>query len=438
MEAMMLLSSKIFRKVIFLVLYLSFPFILPAYSEQINVVKPEDVGLSGERLARLDNVMQRYVDENKLAGVLTLVARHGKIAHLSTIGKMDIENNKAMSEDTIFRMYSMTKLITSVALLTLYEEGHFQLTDTVESYIPAFKDLKVFNGIDDSGNMVLVDQKRKMTILDLFKHTSGLGYGGGNTAVDKAYKEAGISGQALTLKELVNKLGTVPLLYQPGERWVYSYAHDVQAYLVEHFSGMPFDKYIQERIFKPLGMSDTSFGLPEEKLDHLSRLYAYTGYKVEQIAFNLKQGLAPLKSREIEYLKRADYPAGGTGLVSTAGDYFRFAQMLLNGGKYNGKQILSPKTVELMTTNHIPERLWSSQPFGGGGYGLGVSVLPDLATAANLGSIGQFGWGGAATTYVIIDPVEDMVSLLMIQYWPLYAPIYGQFQTLVYQAIVEK
>jgi CubicO group peptidase (beta-lactamase class C family) len=437
MEAMMLLSIKIFRKVIFLVLSLSFLFILPAYSEQLNTVKPENVGLSSERLARLDGVMQQYVDENKLAGVITLVARHGKIAHLSTIGKMDIENNKAMSEDTLFRLYSMTKLITSVALLTLYEEGLFQLTDTVESYIPAFKDLKVFDRIDDSGNMVFVDQKRKMSILDLFRHTSGLGYGGGDTAVDKAYKEAGISG-LLTLKELVAKLGTVPLLYQPGERWVYSYAHDVQAYLVERFSGMPYEKFIQERIFKPLGMSDTSFGLPEEKLDRLSRLYAHVDHKNEQIAFDLKQGLAPLKSREDEYLKRAGYPAGGTGLVSTAGDYFRFSQMLLNGGKYNGKQILSPKTVELMATNHIPERLWASQPFGGGGYGLGVSVLPDLATAANLGSVGQFGWGGAATTYVIIDPVEDMVSILMIQYWPLYAPIYGQFQTLVYQSIIDK
>ncbi|MBN1906789.1 MAG: beta-lactamase family protein [Deltaproteobacteria bacterium] len=367
----MVQSKNSLKVLIFITLLL---FILPVYSEQLNTVKPENVGLSSERLARLDGVMLRYVNENKLAGVLTLVARHGKIAHLSTIGKMDIENNKMMSEDTLFRLYSMTKLITSVALLTLYEEGHFQLTDTVESHIPAFKDLKVFNGIDDSGNMVLVDQKKKMTILDLFRHTSGLGYGGGDTAVDKAYKEAGISG-LLTLKELVTKLGTVPLLYQPGERWVYSYAHDVQAYLVEHFSGMPFDKYIQKRIFEPLGMSDTSFGLPEEKLGRLSRLYAYSGYKDEQIAFDLKQGLAPLKSREDEYLKRADYPAGGTGLVSTAGDYFRFAQMLLNGGKYNGKQILSQKTIELMTTNHIPENFWASQPFGGGGYGLGAFSL---------------------------------------------------------------
>ncbi|MGD9161479.1 MAG: serine hydrolase domain-containing protein, partial [Desulfobacteraceae bacterium] len=419
-------------------IFLSFLFLLPflnVNAGELPRAKPEKVGLSSERLARLDDVMRRYVDEKKLAGVLTLVARRGKIAHLSAIGKMDIEDNKAMRKDTIFRMYSMTKPITSVALLMLYEEGRFQLTDTVESHIPAFKDLKVFDKIDDSGNMVLVDQKRKMTMQDIFRHTSGLGYGGGDTVVDKAYKEAGISG-LFTLQDLISKLGTVPLLYQPGERWVYSYAHDVQAYLVEHFSGMPFDKFLQKRIFEPLGMSDTSFGLPEEKLGRLSRVYAYEGYKDERITFNLSPGLAPIDMSD--YLKGADYPAGGSGLVSTAEDYFRFAQMLLNGGNYNGKQILSPKTIELMTSNHLPEKLWPSQPFGGGGYGLGVSVLPDLVTAANLGSKGQFGWGGAATTYVIIDPAEEMVSLLMVQYWPLYAPIYGQFQTLVYQSIVDK
>ena len=424
------------RFIAFLLVLILFP-LFTVKAGELPRAEPEEVGLSSERLERLDKVMQQYVDEEKLAGVVTLVARHGKIAHLSTLGNMDIEKNRKMRKDTLFRLFSMTKPITSVALLMLYEEGHFQLTDTVESHIPAFKDLKVFDKVDESGNMVLVDQKNKMTNQDIFRHTSGLGYGGGDTVVDKAYEDAGLSG-LLTLQDLVSKLGTLPLLYQPGERWVYSFAHDVQAYLVEHFSGMPFDEFLKKRLFEPLGMSDTSFGLPKEKLDRLSTLYGPIDYKGESVTFDLTPGLAPIRMKRIsEYLKRDDYPAGGTGLISTVEDYFRFAQMLLDGGRFDDKQILSPKTVELMTRNHIPEELWESQPFGGGGYGLGVSVLPDLTIAANLGTEGQFGWGGAATTYVIIDPAERMISLLMIQYLPLGAPLYGQFQTLVYQAIVD-
>ena len=409
-------------------------------ADDLPRARPDQVGLSSVRLARLDKVMQTYVDEDRLAGVVTLIARHGKIAHLSAVGKMDLESGDAMKTDSLFRLHSMTKPITSVALLMLYEEGLFQLTDTVESHIPVFKDLKVYDGVNDKGEMVLMDQKRKMTIHDIFRHTAGLGYGWGDTPVDEAYRKAGIeSSPLIKLNALVNILGTLPLLYQPGERWVYSYAHDVQAYLVEQFSGMAFDEFLQKRLFEPLGMADTSFGLPQEKMDRLTTLYGPLDNQ-DVIAINTvpEPGIAPLeKPATSEYLKHGDYPAGGTGLVSTAEDYFRFAQMLLDGGKYNDTQILSPKTVELMTLNHIPSDLWQSQPFGGGGYGLGVSVRPEQATIDIIGSAGQFGWAGAATTYVIIDPIENMVSIMLIQYKPLIVPLFNQFQTLVYQAIID-
>ena len=408
-------------------------------ADELPRATPEQVGISSERLTRLDKVMQNYVDKSILAGVVTLIARHGRIAHLSAIGKMDLDTGAAMKTDSLFRLHSMTKPITSVALLMLYEEGYFQLADTVESYIPAFKDLKVFNGVDNKGKMVLVDQKRKMSIHDIFRHTAGLGYGWGDTPVDDAYRKAGIeSSPSIKLQDLVAILGTLPLLYQPGKRWVYSYAHDVQAYLVEHFSGMPFDKFLQTRLFGPLDMTDTSFGLPRGKLDRLTTLYGPVDNSgVTAINTYSEPGLVVIeKPATSEYLKRGDYPAGGTGLISSAEDYFRFAQMLLNGGKFNGKQILSPKTVELMTRNHIPAELWQSQPFGGGGYGLGVSVRPEQATTEIIGSAGQFGWAGAATTYVIIDPVEDMISILLTQYQPLIIPLFQQFQTLVYQAII--
>jgi CubicO group peptidase (beta-lactamase class C family) len=400
---------------------------------------PEEVGLSSERLARLEQVLKGYADDDKLAGSVALIARHGKVAWEFVSGKQDVSVGTPMQADSLFRVWSMTKPITSVALLTLYEEGKFQLGDPAEVYIPAFKDLKVLEKVDERGQMVLVEQQRKMTVLDLFRHTAGFGYGFTDNLVDKAYKDAGLVGfDPIPLDKVVEALGKAPLNFQPGTRWQYSYAHDVQAWLVQRLSGMKFDEYLRKRLFEPLGMNDTSFGLPKDKLKRLTTVYGPKEPPPGVFSLvPLQPGMVLVeKAGEGPYLKHDKTPAGGTGLISTAEDYYRFAQMLVNGGEYNGARILSRKTVELMTANHVP-------PGAPGllnpavGYGLGVSSVIDQAGAGNLGSRGQFGWGGYASTYVIMDPVEKLVAILMVQYQPTNFPLWQQFQTLTYAAIAD-
>ena len=393
-----------------------------------KAVAPETLGFSPERLARIDKAMQEDVDQKKTGGIVVLIARHGTIAYHKAFGMADIESGKKMQTDSLFRLYSMTKPVTSVALLSLYEEGKFQMNDPLEKYIPAFKDVKVFVRTDDKGAMVLEEPKRKITIQDVFRHTAGFSYGSGDTPVDKAYQQAGIDFFKMnSLKELVDKLANMPLLYQPGERWVYSVAHDVQAYLVEHFSGMPFDKYVQEKILQPLAMKDAVFGVPKEYVARYTTCY---GPKKEG-------GIQPVdKPESSNYARFQDHPFGGLSLSSTTTDYYRFAQMLLNRGKLGKAQILGKKTVELMTMNNLPPQV-PDNGTPGTGYGLGVSVLMNPAHSGNIGSIGQFGWGGAATTWVIIDPKEDMVSLYFTQYMPMEFAIVNRFQTLVYQAIID-
>jgi CubicO group peptidase (beta-lactamase class C family) len=412
--------------------------VFPAQARDVPGAEPEALGLSAERLARVDRVLQGYVNENKLAGAVVLVGRNGKIGWLRAFGNADIENRRPMQTDSLFRIYSMTKPVTSVALLMLYEEGHFQLSDPVEMHIPAFRDLKVFAGVDEHGRMILEDQKRKMTVHDLFRHTAGFAYGFSDSPVDRAYAAAGVGYSGNSLKSLVEKLATVPLAYQPGTQWMYSFAHDVQAYLVEHFSGMAFDRFLRERMFEPLGMKDTSFALTAGKRKRLAHVYGPVNPPPGLASFMpLESGLAPYTDpTETDLLKEDNQPLGGIGLVSTAEDYFRFAQMLVNGGELNGRRILGRKTVELMTMNHVPPGVPGILA-PGSGYGLGVSSLVDVAASGSPGSVGQFGWGGAATTSVIMDPKEQFVAILMAQHRPMNFPLTRQFHTLVYQAITE-
>ena len=394
-----------------------------------KAIVPETVGFSAERLARIDKAMQEDIDQRKTGGIVVLVARHGTIAYHKAFGMADIESGKKMQTDSLFRLYSMTKPVTSAALLTLYEEGKFQLSDPLEKYIPAFKDVKVYVKTDDKGAMVLEEPKRKITIQDVFRHTAGFSYGFGDTPVDKAYQQAGIDFAKMdSLKELVDKLAKLPLLYQPGERWVYSVAHDIQAYLVEYFSGMRFDKYVQSKIIQPLGMKDAVFGIPKEFVGRYTTNY---GPKKEG-------GIQPIdKPENSNYARYQDHPFGGLSLSSTTTDYFRFAQMLLNRGKLGNVRILGRKTVELMTANNLPPQIPDIGLFGGTGYGLGVSSLISPAMAANLGSQGNFGWGGAASTSVLIDPKEDLVALYFTQLMGGDMSTIGRFQTLVYQAIID-
>jgi len=399
---------------------------------------PESTGLSVERLGRLDALIRTLVEQKKLSGAVVLVAKGGRIVHLEAAGSRDIGSGAPMRADSLFRLYSMTKPITSTALLMLYEEGRFQLDDPLERHIPAFADVMVFDGVDDSGRMQLVKPARKITIRDVFTHTGGISYGRDDHPVDAAYRAAGIAYGSLRLKDLVAKLATMPLRHQPGTRWQYGFSHDVQAYLVEYFSGMPFERYLDERIFKPLRMADTTFNFPAGKLDRrVAMISPPGGYKGKpSAALEFTAGLERAEP-DAEYPETGGIPAGGTGLVSTAEDYFRFAQMLVNGGELDGTRLLGRKTVELMTSPHVPAGFAGIPDvlLRGSGYGLGVSVLVDPVTAGNPGSRGQFGWSGAATTHVIMDRDENLVAILLAQHRPALLPLIKTFQTLVYQSL---
>ncbi len=377
---------------------------------------------------RIDRWMDEQVARGEKAAMLVLIARHGRIAYRSAHGFANLAERQALREDAVWRLYSMTKPVTSVALLTLYEQGRFQLTDPLERYLPAFKNVKVYAGEDADGRMILEEPKRKITVQDVFRHTAGFVYGYfGDSPVDKAYRAAGIDyAKANSLEELVDKMATMPLAYQPGERWVYSFSHDVLARLVEVLSGLPFDEYCRRTIFVPLGMRDTAFGIPPRLQARFPTLYGPG-----------KDGrLAPLAdaSGEDLYAHFTRHPFGGAGLSASAADYLNFAQMLLNGGALGGRRILGRKTVELMTSDNLPSATpsWSE----GVRYGLGVEVLKDPALDGNLGSKGQFGWGGYATTSFVVDPREDMVALLFAQYLPEDLHSVAEFKTMVDQAIV--
>jgi CubicO group peptidase (beta-lactamase class C family) len=417
-------------------------------ADELPRVLPESVGLSSERLARIDAAMQAEIDAGRKVGIVTLVARHGKVAHLKAVGMAERESGTKMTTEHLFRMYSMTKPVTSVALLMLYEEGKFQLSDPLDKYIPAMKNLKVFAGVDANGGLLLEEPRRKPTIHDVFRHTAGFTYGFlGTTPVDRAYLENGISFATLgSLKELIEeKLPKVPLLYHPGEQWIYSVAHDVQAYLVEYFSGMPFDEFCRERIFEPLGMSSTVFGVPEEFVSRYTANYGGppTG-PLTQVETN--RGVPPQGAAAGilgPYARYTRAPFGGLSLSSTATDYALFGQLLVNGGELAGVRLLSSTTVDLMTSNNLPPkvpRISPQAPVVGGagnGYGLGVAVLLDPPIAGVLGSEGNFGWPGGATTWASMDPEEDLVFVVMTQHMGGGTDLPGRFQTLVYQALID-
>ncbi len=397
-----------------------------SYGQVLLTGNPEEVGLSQERLDRIDPFMQRYIDENKLPGMITMVARQGKIVHFEKYGMMDI--GKPMELNTIFRIASMTKPITSVAVMILYEEGYFQLDDPISKFIPEFNGLKVFSSKDSNGIHV-VDQIRPMTILDLLTHTSGLTYGlgFGNTPVDSMYTAAKFNSGSL--KDMIQKLAKIPLLYQPGTKCHYSYSVDVLGYLVEVVSGKPLDVFMRERIFMPLKMKDTDFYVPKEKINRCAAIFGKSDSK----------GIKVISKPDTNRISQPPkFLSGGGGLFSTATDYMNFAQMLMNKGELNGVRLLGSKTVDLMTKNHIADDLL---PIGeeflpGLGFGLGFFVLVDQSKI--LGSTGEFGWSGIYNTFFWIDPSEQLICILMTQFSPYLAyPIHREFRVLVNQAIVD-
>jgi len=397
-------------------------------SKDLPGAKPEDVGLSSERLARMDKLIHAYVDAGRTPGVVTLIARHGKVVHVDAYGKADLASGRPTRADDIFRMYSMTKPITSVALLMQYEEGKFQLTDPLSKFFPAFADVKVLNGMTPTGGMMLDSPRRPITIQDVFRHSAGFTYGVfGGSPVDKMYQEADILGT--DLDGLMTKLPKLPLLYQPGEQWVYSVAHDVQAALVEKLSGQKFDDYVRQRIFTPLGMADSMFKIPADRKARVPSLYSVG-----------RDGKLAVDNNPLGGANYGDAVFGGYSISTTAADYALFAQMLLNKGQLNGMRLLSPKTVELMATNHLPPAALASGAASflgpGTGYGLGVAVLMNPAQKGNVGSVGEFGWSGAASTHVLIDPKEDLVALYCTQLMGGDFALRAEFATLLYQSIV--
>lgn len=395
-----------------------------AQAQLAPTAEPSSVGLSAERLSEIEDAMQPYVKAGKVSGMMTMVYRKGEVAHFETYGDRDRKTEAPMTPKTLFRIYSMTKPITTVAALMLYEDGHFRLDEPVAKYLPAFKNVQVYDTAA-SGEPTRVEPRRPMTIRDLMTHTSGLTYGVfGDTPVDSMYQKVGVLDNDQTLAEAVDTLGTLPLLHHPGETWHYSVSTDVLGRLVEVVSGQSLDTFFRTRIFEPLGMDDTMFEVPEEELDRFATTYAVN-----------KKGKLTVQDRadSSEFAAPVEMLSGGGGLVSTMYDYLRFSRMLLNGGALEGTRLLSPKTVDFMTQNHLDGTF---EP--GWGFGLGVRVNQDVSRTQILGSKGMYDWSGAANTYFFIDPKEELIAMVWTQLFPhgVY-PIGPEFKIAVYQAMVE-
>jgi CubicO group peptidase (beta-lactamase class C family) len=399
---------------------------------------PEEVGLSSPQLARVSAWAERLVESGKLAGVTTMVARRGRTVHLHSCGLANRETGQAMAADTIVRIYSMTKPLTSVAVMMLYEEGHFQLDDPVSRFLPCFTDMRVFAG-GQRGKVDTAPAHRPITIRDLLTHTSGLTYGFmQSTLVDGLYRDGGIDFQTAecSLGALVERAAALPLLAQPGAEWNYSIATDVLGHLVAVIAGEPFGDHLRRRVIEPLGMVDTDFYVPATKHQRFAALYGKSASGGVTLVDD------PATSR---YLAPRELCSGGGGLVGTAADYMRFCRFMLGRGELDGVRLLGRKTVELMTSNHLRGDMaamgmprFSESTYEGIGFGLGFSVMLDPARAQIVGTPGEFAWGGAASTAFWVDPAEDMAVVLLTQLLPSSAyPIRRELRVLTYAALMD-
>ncbi|HEY2480958.1 MAG TPA: serine hydrolase domain-containing protein [Caulobacteraceae bacterium] len=408
---------------------------------------PKNTGLSTARLERITEHLDRsYIAPGKIAGCQVAVARHGHLAYFRSLGSMDLERGKAMGEDAIFRIYSMTKPITAVALMTLYERGYFQLNDPVSRFFPTWKGQRVWKS-GRGAEMVTEDPVRPLSMRDMLCHTGGLTYGAAlvalgapdtGLAVDQVYAELGVRrGRGETLMQFMDKLAKVPLLYQPGERWMYSLSTDVCGALVEKISGVRFDKFLRETIFEPLGMKDTAFAVPADKRDRFCANYRRNPDK--------SLGLIDDPATS-EYLTEPSFFSGGGGLTGTTEDYLRFCEMLRRGGEFEGARILGPRTIELMRRNHLKDGKDLTQMAIGGfsetanegvGFGLGFATTLDGVRNGGLGE-GDYYWGGAASTIFWVDPKEDLSVVFMTQLMPSGSFNFrGQLKSIIYSSIVD-
>ena len=401
---------------------------------------PEDVGMSSDGLRNVSRLVEGYVDDGKFPGAICLVARRGKVVHLTVHGSMDLERNRPVRTDTIFRIYSMTKPIASVALMKLYEEGRFQLDDPASRFLPELAGMKVFDG-GTADDYRVRDAAREMTVRDLLMHTSGLGSYTARSPVAELYRRAGLLGPesvGLTLEDLVPQLAGLPLQADPGTRWIYGISTDLVGRLCEVISGQSFDHYLQERIFEPLGMVDTGFGVPSDKVDRFAASYA-----PQEGSPRYRLLDDPATSH---YTKPQTYFSGVAGLVSTAADYLRFCRMLANGGELDGARVLGPRTLRLMTENHLPggvDLTKMAETGGetkrqGQGFGLGFGVLLDQTVAQTIGTPGEIFWGGAASTAFFVTPAEDLIMVFLTQLRPSATyPIRRELRATIYSSIVD-
>ncbi len=399
-----------------------------ATAGELPVVKPEDAGMSSERLAKVDAAMDGLVSEKKLAGGIVMIARHGKIVHLKSHGMMDLEAKKPMRDDAVIRIYSMTKAITTAAALILYDDGKLGLDDPVSKYLPELKECQVQT---KDGPITTF---REMTVRDLMLHTAGFTYGNsGIDASDKKYRELNVMDFDSTLAQMTEKLGKVPLVFAPGTDWMYSVSIDVLGRVVEVASGQSLDDFFQKRIFTPLDMKDTGFFVPAEKLERFAANYNSDG----KGNLTLKDGTAGS-----EYLKNRKLLSGGGGLVSTARDYMRFLVMVSCGGELEGVRIVKPQTVTLMTTNQLPESVgwikFGGQIREGVGFGLGFSVRSKLTAWDPQGRVGEYGWGGAASTHYWTSPKDDLIVVTLEQTMPYSFLTEFAVKGLIYDAIEKK
>ena len=413
---------------------------------------PESAGMSKPALDRLENhLKQRYVDAGRFPGTQLLVYRRGKIVHSTVQGFADVERKVPVKDDTIFRIYSMTKAITSVAFMMLVEEGRVALDEPVHKYIPEWKNLGVFQA-GTYPAFLTRPPSRPMLIVDLLRHTSGLTYGFQQRSnVDAAYRETKIGEvtKAGTLQSMIEDLAKIPLEFSPGEAWNYSVATDVLGYLIGKISGMPFEQFLKERILGPLGMNDTDFFVPKEKAHRFAACYSADPQGGMTFHATERKGTLTLQDDPAtsSFLSPPSLVSGGGGLCSTASDYLTFCRALLNGGELGGVRLLGPKTLKLMASNHLPggvdlptmsRSLFSEASYNGIGFGLGFAVTMNPAQTLIAGSPGEFAWGGAATTSFFIDPAEELITIFMTQVLPSSAyPIRREIRTMVYAAITD-
>jgi CubicO group peptidase (beta-lactamase class C family) len=398
-----------------------------ACATPVDVSPAEDVGMSSERLEYMKSYFEGLLDDEETGGFQILISRRGKVVMYENLGLANVEENIPVTNETLFRIYSMTKPIMGVAMMMLYEEGHYSLADPLSKHIPEFSELRVYVGEDDEGNVNLEPMEREPTIHDLMQHTAGFTYGiFGDSAVDRQYGDRNVLDYDQTMQEFIDKLASIPLLFQPGARWNYSVAVDVQGYLIEKWTGMELGKFLKEKIFEPLGMDQTMAWVPPNQAGLLANVYTHDddGNRSKfdgEFATN--------------HFRAPGAFSGGGQLISTGDDYWRFCQMLLNGGEFNGKRYLSPLTVEMMSSNRLKEP--ASLP-NGAGFGLNFGVIVDKTQGNYPTSNGEYYWGGLASTVFWIDPKEEMVAIMLTQYLPWRGDYYGDlFHRLVRAAIIE-